>query len=127
MRWLVHTSLAYGAQGISYYVYCCAGHEGAMAKADGTPTPLYHAAKTLNREFAAIAGGAAAAAFLGRLSSGDDPAGRQPLPDQAAFRLDPPVRRGAVPAAAADPGFPAGLLRPARWKPDRASPRTSWP
>jgi len=55
LRWLVYTSLAYGAQGISYYVYCHPDHKGAMATADGKPTSLYHAAKVLNREFAAIA------------------------------------------------------------------------
>jgi len=55
MRVLLYTTLAYGAQGISYYVYSCANHEGAIAKADGSPTPLYHALKSLNREFVAIA------------------------------------------------------------------------
>ncbi len=39
LRWLVYTSLAYGAQGISYYVYSHPNHEGAMAMADGTPKP----------------------------------------------------------------------------------------
>src|SRR5436853_4199705 len=51
MRYLVYTTIAYGAQGISYYVYNAAGHVGGMALADGTPTPLYHAVKPLNREF----------------------------------------------------------------------------
>jgi hypothetical protein len=41
MRYLVYTTLAYGAQGISYYVYCCAGHQGGIALPDGKPTPLY--------------------------------------------------------------------------------------
>ena len=40
MRFLVYTTLAYGAQGISYYVYCCAGHTGGIANADGSPTRL---------------------------------------------------------------------------------------
>ena len=55
MRYLVYTTLAYGAQGISYYVYCCPGHKGAIALPDGTPTPIYHALKSLNREFVKIA------------------------------------------------------------------------
>ena len=55
MRYLVYTTLAYGAQGISYYVYCHPGHTGGIALADGTPTPIYHALKTLNREFVATA------------------------------------------------------------------------
>ena len=28
LRYLVYTTLAYGAQGISYYVYTAAGHDG---------------------------------------------------------------------------------------------------
>ncbi len=55
MRYLVYTTLAYGAEGISYYVYCHQGHTGGIALSDGTPTPIYHALKTLNREFVAIA------------------------------------------------------------------------
>ena len=55
MRYLVYTTLAYGAQGISYYVYCTAGHTGGIALPDGTPTPIYHTLKSLNREFVAIA------------------------------------------------------------------------
>ncbi len=43
LRYLVYTTLAYGGQGISYYVYCHPGHTGGIALADGTPTPLYHA------------------------------------------------------------------------------------
>ena len=55
VRYLDYTTLAYGAQGISYYVYCCAGHTGAVAHADGTLTQLGYTLKTLNREFATIA------------------------------------------------------------------------
>jgi hypothetical protein len=55
LRYLVFTTLAYGAQAISYYVYAHPGHEGSIANLDGTPGPLYHALKTYNREFVAIA------------------------------------------------------------------------
>jgi hypothetical protein len=54
-RYLVYTTLAYGARGISYYVYQAAGHKGGIANADGTPTPIYPVLKTLNHEFVAIA------------------------------------------------------------------------
>ncbi|OHB68059.1 MAG: hypothetical protein A2V70_18860 [Planctomycetes bacterium RBG_13_63_9] len=54
MRYLVYTTAAHGAQGISYYVYTAAGHRGGMALADGTPTPIYDAIKSLNREFVAV-------------------------------------------------------------------------
>ena len=46
LRYLVFTSLAYGAQGISYYIYTCANHAGGIANADGSPTPIYHALKS---------------------------------------------------------------------------------
>ena len=91
LRWLVHTSLAYGAQGISYYVYCHANHTGAMAELDGvTPTPLYHAAKVLNREFVAIAAQVQPLRSLGAYHTGVIPQGAVPLPKDAAFRLVPP-------------------------------------
>ncbi|MDB5354253.1 MAG: hypothetical protein JWN24_706 [Phycisphaerales bacterium] len=54
-RYLVYTTAAYGAQGISYYVYTAPGHEGGIAAANGTPTPIYATLKTLNPEFVAVA------------------------------------------------------------------------
>jgi hypothetical protein len=56
MRYLVYTTLAYGAQGISYYIYCCPRHEGGIALADGTPTAIYYALQKHNPAFVAIAG-----------------------------------------------------------------------
>lgn len=53
-RYLAYTTLAYGASGISYYVYYAPGHRGGIAAEDGTPTPIYGTLKTLNREFVAI-------------------------------------------------------------------------
>jgi hypothetical protein len=92
MRYLVYTTLAYGAQGISYYVYCCPGHTGAIAHADGTPTPLYEPLKTLNRQFAAIALQLQPLRSLGVYHAGMLPPGAQPLPKDAPFTLYPPVR-----------------------------------
>lgn len=91
LRYLVYTTLAYGAQGISYYIYCCPKHEGGMASADGTPTRLYHAAKTLNREFVAIARELQPLRSLGVYHAGMLPEGAEALPPNAVFRLDPPV------------------------------------
>jgi hypothetical protein len=91
MRYLVYTTLAYGAQGISYYVYCCPGHTGGIALADGTPTPIYHALKPLNREFVAIAKGLQPLQSLGVYHAGMTPPGTEALAQDAAFRLDPPV------------------------------------
>ena len=91
MRYLVYTTLAYGAQGISYYIYSCPGHTGGIAAADGTPTPLYHALKTLNREFVAIATQLQPLRSLGVYHAGMQPPGAVALPKEAAFTLQPPV------------------------------------
>jgi hypothetical protein len=91
MRYLVYTTLAYGAQGISYYVYCHPGHTGAIALPDGTPTPIYHALKSLNREFVAIAKELQPLRSLGVYHAGMTPPGTEPPPKDAVFRLDPPV------------------------------------
>ena len=94
MRYLVYTTLAYGAQGISYYVYCTAGHTGGIALPDGTPTPIYHALKSLNREFVAIAKELfhkEPLRSLGVYHAGMMPPGAEPLPKDAPFHLDPPV------------------------------------
>jgi hypothetical protein len=91
MRYLVYSTAAYGAQGISYYVYCHPGHTGMVAQADGTPTERYHALKTINREFAAIATQLQPYQSLGVYHAGMLPPGAEPLPKDAAFKLDPPV------------------------------------
>ncbi|MDD4872515.1 MAG: hypothetical protein PHR77_18350 [Kiritimatiellae bacterium] len=91
MRYLVYTTLAYGAQGISYYVYCCKGHTGGIALLDGTPTPIYHALKSLNREFVAIATELQPLSSLGMYHAGMTPTGTVALAEDAPFRLDPPV------------------------------------
>ena len=57
VRWLANTTLAYGSQGISYYVYGYPEHDGAMMYlVDGSPTPLYYFVEEVNREFVALAG-----------------------------------------------------------------------
>lgn len=91
MRYLVYTTLAYGAQGISYYVYCYPNHEGGIARADGTPTPLYHALKSLNREFVAIAKELQSLISLGVYHAGMQPPGAVPLPKDSVFTFDAPV------------------------------------
>jgi len=91
MRYLVYSTLPYGAQGISYYVYCHPGHTGGIALPDGTPTPIYHALKTLNREFVAIARELQPLRSLGVYHCGMTPPGTEPPPKDLAFRLDPPV------------------------------------
>ena len=90
VRYLVFTTLAYGAQGISYYVYGFPGHEGGMVAPDGTPTPLYEACRTLNREFVAIARELRPLRSLGAYHAGMLPPGAKPVPAGTPFALDPP-------------------------------------
>ncbi len=90
LRWLAYTSLAYGAQGLSYYVYFYPEkHVGMMIKADGTPTDLYHAAKQINPEFVAIAAQLQPLNSLGAFHAGRVPPGAQALSSEAPFRMDP--------------------------------------
>lgn len=91
MRFLVYTTLAYGGQGISYYVYYHAGHIGGVINPDGTPTALYPVLKTLNHEFAAIASQLQPLRSLGVYHLGMMPMGGEPLPAGSAFTFDPPV------------------------------------
>jgi hypothetical protein len=102
MRYLVYTTLAYGAQGISYYVYSCAGHTGGIALADGTPTPLYDALKILNRDFVAVASELQGLQSIGVYHRGVKPPGTEPVPADAAFVLDPlPADRTPPPPSVA--------------------------
>jgi len=91
LRYLVYTTLAYGGQGISYYVYCHPGHTGGIALPDGRPTPLYHALKSLNRQFVAIARELQPLRSLAVYHAGMSPPGSVQLPREAPFRFDPPV------------------------------------
>lgn len=91
MRCLVYTTLAYGAQGISYYVYCYPAHEGGITKSDGTPTELYGALKVLNPEFVSIAKELRPLRSLNVFHTGMKLPGTHPPPPDSGFRFDPPV------------------------------------
>ena len=88
LRYLVYSTLAYGAQGISYYVYACANHHGSLVSLDGTPGPLYLALKSYNPEFAAIAGELQPLHSLGVYHTSMHEPGCEPLPADASFHLD---------------------------------------
>ncbi len=106
MRYLVYTTLAYGAQGISYYVYCHPGHTGGIANPDGTPTVLYPALSVLNREFVAIARQLQPLRSLAVYHAGMLPSGTQALPENPPFAPEFPV-----PTAQCKPPQPVkGLL-----------------
>ena len=88
LRYLVYSTLAYGAQGISYYVYACVNHHGSLVGLDGTPGPLYHALKSYNREFAAIAKELQPLRSLGVHHTSMRESGCEPLPADTPFHLD---------------------------------------
>lgn len=88
LRYLVYSTLAYGAQGISYYVYAHVNHHGSLVSLDGTPGPLYHAAKSYNREFVAIARELQPLRSLGVYHTSMSEFGCEPLPPDALFHLD---------------------------------------
>jgi len=100
LRYLVYSTLAYGAQGISYYVYACANHHGSLVSLDGMPGPLYHAVKSYNREFIALARELQSLRSLGVYHTSLREPGCQPLPVDASFHLD----------SAPSPASPRGLL-----------------
>jgi hypothetical protein len=91
MRFLVYTTLAYGAQGISYYIYSCANHLGGIANADGTPTELYLPLQKLNREFTIIASQLQSLHSVGVYHAGMLPPGAVPLPADSAIQINPSI------------------------------------
>ena len=112
MRYLVYTTLGYGAQGISYYVYCYPGHKGGIANADGTPTPLYGALKTLNREFVAIARQLQPLRSLGVYHVGMMPPGTIPVSKDARFNTEYSVLKREYKAPAPVKGLMFGCFGP---------------
>ena len=88
LRYLVYSTLAYNAQGISYYVYAHPNHDGSLVSLDGIPGPLYHAVKSYNREFIAIARELQPLRSLGVYHTSMREPGCEPLPADAHFRLD---------------------------------------
>ena len=113
LRYLLYTTLAYGGQGISYYIYTCPAHKGGIAAVDGTPTPLYHALKTLNREFVAVARELQSLRSCGVFHAGMMPPGSEPMPKNASFAFDPPVSATSYQPPARVAGALLGYFGPA--------------
>lgn len=91
-RFLTYTTLAYGGQGISHFVYTASnGFSGGIVPPDGKPTPVYYALKTYNREFVAIAKEVQPLRSLAVYHTGMLPQGTVALPANAEFRFDPPI------------------------------------
>lgn len=104
LRYLVYSTIAYGAQGISYYVYAHPNHHGSLVGLDGTPGPLYHAVKSYNREFVAIARELQPLRSLGVYHTSMRERGCEPLPADASFRIE------SSPTPASPRGFLLGLF-----------------
>jgi hypothetical protein len=91
-RFLTYTTLAYGGQGISHFVYTASGEfNGGIVLPSGKLTPLYGALKHYNREFVAIAKELQPLRSLAVYHAGMLPQGTEPLPAGAAFKFDPPI------------------------------------
>jgi hypothetical protein len=104
LRYLVYSTLAYGAQGMSYYVYAHPNHIGSLVSLDGTPGPLYHAVKSYNREFVALARELQPLRSLGVYHTSLREPGCEPLPADASFHL------GSSPSPASPRGFLLGFF-----------------
>ena len=90
LRYLTYTLLAYGAQGISHYVYAEPNHIGGMHDLEtGRPTPLYTQARILNREFFAIAQELQGVPSIGAYHTGEIPFLAETLPEDGVFQLEP--------------------------------------
>ena len=89
LRFLVWTTLAYGAQGIYYYVYAFQGHAGTIVGLDGKPGPNYEPLKVLNREFVTVAKQTRGYRFVGAYLQGLHAPGTTPYGDQAVLKVAP--------------------------------------
>ena len=90
LRYLYNTSLAYGAEGISdfvYYLPSSSGHTGGMANDDGATTALYTTAQTLNPQFEAIVKQVQPLTHMGAYHLGDLPPGYGTTDGSSPLRL----------------------------------------
>ncbi len=95
-RFLAYTTLAYGGQGLSQFVYYASvrpfrGGVSNYLLWDDSLTPLGEALRQINPEFIAIGTELQPLTSLGAYHLGTVPLGAQGLPADARFTLDPPV------------------------------------
>ena len=95
MRYLVYTTLAYGAQGISYYYYDTGvTNSGGLINPDGVPTAIYTAIAAAQPRIRGDCHGASTVAISRSISRRDDAAGdyaagqQRPVPSRSARALD---------------------------------------
>jgi hypothetical protein len=121
LRFLVNTSLAYGAQGISYYIYSHPTHDGGMVDHQGNTTALYDEASVDNPAFVAIAKQLQPFESLGAFHAGSKVNGASMLDPNSPFQLEP-----AIPETQHQPGNRAqgvvlGLFGTKGAAPDKAT------
>jgi hypothetical protein len=84
VRWLMYTSLAYGAHGICHFRY-----DIGLWEKPGVPLPLYWSLCETNREFLAIAEELQPLKSLGAYHCRTLPVGGKPLPPDSVFVPEP--------------------------------------
>ena len=89
MRYLAHTTAAYGASGLYWYVYGCKGHRGMIAETNGTVGVKYEGVKKINREFIAFSRVLRGLGFKGAYMQGAHAPGTTPYGAQALVALSP--------------------------------------
>ena len=91
MRYLAHTTAAYGASGLYWYVYGRADHIGTIAAPDGTVGEKYDGVKRINREFIAFSKELRGLRFIGTYMHGVHALGTTPYGAQALLKISPLV------------------------------------
>ena len=89
MRYLAHTTAAYGANGLYWYVYCRPRHDGSIAALDGTVGEKYEGVKKINREFIAFSKVLGGLDFKGAFMQGVHATGTTPYGAQALLKITP--------------------------------------
>jgi hypothetical protein len=100
LQFLVYTTLAYGAQGINYWV------------GNGMSTTTYNQLTPLNHQFVAIASQLQSEYSLGAYQLGDQPPSTARLPSSSPFQLSPTVPNTIYVEGQPVKGFTIGLFGP---------------
>ncbi|MCC6446051.1 MAG: hypothetical protein IT210_21680, partial [Armatimonadetes bacterium] len=92
IRWLTYTSLAYGAQGLSHFIYVYPPGTPQTGGLNIATEEFYRAMQAASREFVTVARQLQPLRSLGAYHAGMVPLGAEPLPAKAAFSLTPPLQ-----------------------------------
>lgn len=97
LRFLNYTSLAYGAQGMCYWAYNTPNpNSGGLAPVNGSPTSVFTALTTINRQFESIADQVQHLDNIGGFHVGNQPLGAELLPGGSPFTLSGGTTNGLV-------------------------------